>query len=251
MNRSLMICSISALPAPAPDARGDTEEPEWTRKRRWRGLPSVLRYWTDASRALDSFACRLSRQPRSRANRATPCDAYQKTLRCVLYDQFHFRTDKAASAAGPTRRLADASYRSLFGLFRLLYQMHTKRLFFLVTKSQYTACRLSRNGKWLLPGSGVLAGPSHQGSEEGLPQRNWFWSAEALTRFEVNNAAVQRVRCRIEKVFGTWNRSYGLRRVCWLVLAKAGLQIRPAAMAYNLGRAATLLHWVWPALVDG
>jgi IS5 family transposase len=64
----------------------------------------------------------------------------------------------------------------------------------------------------------------------------------ALARLEAHNAAVRRVRCRIEKVFGTWKRSYGLRRMRWLGLAKAGLQVRLAAIAYNLRRTATLLH---------
>jgi IS5 family transposase len=53
---------------------------------------------------------------------------------------------------------------------------------------------------------------------------------------------VRRVRCRIEKVFGTWKRSYGLRRMRWLGLAKAGLQVRLAAIAYNLRRTLTLLR---------
>jgi transposase, IS5 family len=44
------------------------------------------------------------------------------------------------------------------------------------------------------------------------------------------------MRCRIEKVFGTAKRSYGLRRMRWLGLAKAGLQVRLAAIAYNLRR---------------
>lgn len=65
---------------------------------------------------------------------------------------------------------------------------------------------------------------------------------EALARLEAHNAAVQRVRCRIEKVFGTCKRSYGLGRMRWLGLAKAGLQVRLAAMAYNLRRTLTLLH---------
>ncbi len=65
---------------------------------------------------------------------------------------------------------------------------------------------------------------------------------EALARLEAHNAAVRRVRCRVEKVFGTWKRSYGLRRMRWLGLAKAGLQVRLAAMAYNLRRTLTLLH---------
>jgi IS5 family transposase len=66
--------------------------------------------------------------------------------------------------------------------------------------------------------------------------------AEALRRLEAHNTRVRRVRCRIEKVFGTWKRSYGLRRMRWLGLAKAGLQVRLAAMAYNLRRTLTLLQ---------
>ena len=69
----------------------------------------------------------------------------------------------------------------------------------------------------------------------------WGRGPEALTRLEAHNAAVRRVRCRIEKVFGTWKRSYGLRRMRWLGLAKAGLQVRLAAIAYNLRRTLTLL----------
>ena len=57
-----------------------------------------------------------------------------------------------------------------------------------------------------------------------------------------HDATVRRVRCRIEKVFGTWKRSYGLRRMRWLGLAKAGLQVRLAAIAYNLRRTITLLN---------
>src|SRR5688572_27153565 len=64
----------------------------------------------------------------------------------------------------------------------------------------------------------------------------------ALARLEAHNAAVRRVRCRIEKVFGTWKRSYGLHRMRWLGLAKAGLQVRLAAMAYNLRRSVTILR---------
>lgn len=44
------------------------------------------------------------------------------------------------------------------------------------------------------------------------------------------------MRARIEKVFGTCKRSYGLRRMRWYGLAKAGLQVRLAAIAYNLRR---------------
>ena len=65
---------------------------------------------------------------------------------------------------------------------------------------------------------------------------------EALARLEAWNASVRSVRCRIEKVFGTWKRSYGLRRMRWLGLAKAGLQVRLTATAYNLRRAMMLVR---------
>ena len=80
----------------------------------------------------------------------------------------------------------------------------------------------------------------------GRPRTVWtgIWGRgpEVLARLEAHNAAVRRIRCRIEKVFGTWKRSYGLRRMRWLGLAKAGLQVRLAAIAYNLRRTVTLLH---------
>ena len=49
------------------------------------------------------------------------------------------------------------------------------------------------------------------------------------------------MRARIEKVFGTAKRSYGLRRMRRLGLAKAGLQVRLTAVAYNLRRTWRLL----------
>lgn len=64
---------------------------------------------------------------------------------------------------------------------------------------------------------------------------------DALERLQAHNAHVRSVRCRIEKVFGTCKRSYGLRRMRWPGLAKAGLQVRLAAMAYNLRRSLGLL----------
>ncbi len=67
---------------------------------------------------------------------------------------------------------------------------------------------------------------------------------EALARLKAHNAEVRRVRARIEKVFGTCKRSYGLRRMRWLGLAKAGLQVRLTAMAYNLRRSWHLLAGV-------
>ena len=52
---------------------------------------------------------------------------------------------------------------------------------------------------------------------------------------------VQHVRCRTEKIFGAWKRSYGLRRMRWTGLAKAALQVRLTAIAYNLNRTAVTL----------
>lgn len=64
---------------------------------------------------------------------------------------------------------------------------------------------------------------------------------EALARLKADNARLQRIRCRIETVFGTCKRSCGLRRMRWLGLAKAGLQVRLAAIACTLRRTATLV----------
>jgi IS5 family transposase len=78
----------------------------------------------------------------------------------------------------------------------------------------------------------------------GTPQvvHSGTWGRpEALAQLKAHNARVQRIRCRIEKVFGTWKRCYGLRRMRWIGLAKAGLQVRLAAIAYNLRRTVTLI----------
>jgi IS5 family transposase len=64
--------------------------------------------------------------------------------------------------------------------------------------------------------------------------------AETLARLEAWNRSIHRVRGRIEKVFGTWKRSYGLRRMRWRRLAKASLQIRLTVIAYNLRRTLTI-----------
>ena len=55
------------------------------------------------------------------------------------------------------------------------------------------------------------------------------------------NGPINRVRGRIEKIFGTCKRSYGLRRMRWRGLAKAGLQVRLTMIAYNLRRTMTIL----------
>lgn len=84
------------------------------------------------------------------------------------------------------------------------------------------------------------------GGQPRLPGRG-VWAAAgdgaaALARLEAWNEQVGRVRRRIEKIFGTWKRSYGLRRMRWRGLAKAALQVRLTAMAYNLRRAIAIVR---------
>lgn len=55
------------------------------------------------------------------------------------------------------------------------------------------------------------------------------------------NRAIHRVRPLIEKIFGTWKRSYGFRPMRWRGLTNAHLQARLTATAYNLTRTANLL----------
>lgn len=56
------------------------------------------------------------------------------------------------------------------------------------------------------------------------------------------NAAIRPVRCRIEKVFGTAKRSYGLARCRWQGLRRATLQVHLTFIAFNLTRARALLR---------
>jgi transposase, IS5 family len=65
---------------------------------------------------------------------------------------------------------------------------------------------------------------------------------DTLRRLKAWNWSVNRVRCRIEKIFGTWKRSYGLRRMRWRGIAKGALQVRLTATAYNLKRTMTILR---------
>ncbi|MBU6449572.1 MAG: IS5 family transposase [Rhodospirillales bacterium] len=62
----------------------------------------------------------------------------------------------------------------------------------------------------------------------------------ALARMNTHNRAIHHVRGRIEKIFGTWKRSYGLRRMRWCGLTKAAVQVRFTAIAYNLKRTLNL-----------
>ena len=50
------------------------------------------------------------------------------------------------------------------------------------------------------------------------------------------NDPIHAVRARIEKIFGTCKRSYGLRRIPYRGLAKGNLFIHLVAIAYNLKR---------------
>ncbi|MBV8574583.1 MAG: IS5 family transposase [Acetobacteraceae bacterium] len=63
---------------------------------------------------------------------------------------------------------------------------------------------------------------------------------DTLQKLKRWNYGVQHVRCRIEKIFGLWKRSYGLCRMRWRGLTKAALQVRLTAMAYNLKRSLRL-----------
>jgi transposase, IS5 family len=65
--------------------------------------------------------------------------------------------------------------------------------------------------------------------------------AETLARLAAWNQPIHRVRGRIEKIFGTWKRCYGLRRMRWRGLAKAAVQVHLTAIAYNLKRTLSIL----------
>jgi transposase, IS5 family len=80
------------------------------------------------------------------------------------------------------------------------------------------------------------------GGHSCLPAKGVWGNEAARARLESWNRQVGSVRRRIEKIFGTCKRSYGLRRMRWLGLAKAGLQVRLTAIAYNLRRSVTILR---------
>ena len=64
---------------------------------------------------------------------------------------------------------------------------------------------------------------------------------ETLQKLHDWNQPIHRVRARVEKIFGTWKRSYGLRRMRWRGIAKAALQVHLTAIAYNLKRTLNIL----------
>ncbi|MDZ4277161.1 MAG: IS5 family transposase [Erythrobacter sp.] len=65
--------------------------------------------------------------------------------------------------------------------------------------------------------------------------------AETLQKLKDWNQPIYRVRGRIEKIFGTWKRSYGLRRMRWRGIAKAAAQVHLTAIAYNLKRTLSIV----------
>lgn len=73
---------------------------------------------------------------------------------------------------------------------------------------------------------------------------NKMWGTDdrdVLLELETWNRPIRHIRARIEKIFGTWKRSYGLRRMRWRGMAKASLQVRLTAIAYNLRRTLNIL----------
>jgi IS5 family transposase len=82
-----------------------------------------------------------------------------------------------------------------------------------------------------------------KGGTPHIPRRIYRRSRPALNAAKAAwNATIRPVRSRIEKVFGTAKRSYGLRRARYLGLARVSLKVHLTAIAYNLRRATTLLR---------
>ena len=82
-----------------------------------------------------------------------------------------------------------------------------------------------------------------KGGTPHIPRRIYRRSRPALNAAKAAwNATIRPVRSRIEKVFGTAKRSYGLRRARYLGLARVSLQVHLTAIAYNLRRATALLR---------
>jgi transposase, IS5 family len=80
----------------------------------------------------------------------------------------------------------------------------------------------------------VEAAVEAKGGAARLMRKGHRWlKAEKL---EAHNRPLKPIRARIEKIFGTWKRSYHLRAMRWIGLAKAKLQIHLAAIAYNIKR---------------
>ncbi len=73
-----------------------------------------------------------------------------------------------------------------------------------------------------------------KGGTSKLMRKGHRWlPAEKL---EAHNRPLRPIRSRVEKIFGTWKRSYRFRSMRWIGLAKARLQVHLAVIAYNVKR---------------
>jgi transposase, IS5 family len=80
----------------------------------------------------------------------------------------------------------------------------------------------------------VEAAVEAKGGTPKLMRKGHRWLKAAS--LEAHNRPLRPIRARIEKIFGTWKRSYHFRAMRWVGLAKAKLQVHLAAIAYNLKR---------------
>ena len=71
------------------------------------------------------------------------------------------------------------------------------------------------------------------GTSKLLRKGHRWLPAKAL---EAHNRPLRPIRSRIEKIFGTWKRSYHFRAMRWIGLSKAKLQVHLAVIAYNCKR---------------
>ena len=81
-----------------------------------------------------------------------------------------------------------------------------------------------------------------RGASPGSSRQAWGCDEqETLRKLHAWNRPIHHVRGRIEKIFGTWKQSYGLRPMRWRGLAKAAAQAHFTAIAYNLKRMMNIL----------
>lgn len=64
---------------------------------------------------------------------------------------------------------------------------------------------------------------------------------EAQAWLKAWNQPIHRIRGGIEKIFGAWKRSYGLRQMRWRGIEKAAAQVHLTAIAYNLKRTLSIV----------
>jgi transposase, IS5 family len=80
----------------------------------------------------------------------------------------------------------------------------------------------------------VEAAVEAKGGTPKLMRKGHRWLKAAS--LEAHNRPLRPIRALIEKIFGTWKRTYHFRAMRWVGLAKAKLQVHLAAIAYNLKR---------------